>query len=268
MAAESLSLAGKVAIVTGSGRENGIGASIARALARNGASVTVNYVSDQSASRAENVAQEIRDLGARTTIVQAGVETQAGAAKIVTDTLKAFDTDHVDILVNNAGLGSFGHLLTMAPEHLQREFSVNVFGTLFMTQAVVTQGKMPRGGRIINIGSIMSQMGPEKLGVYAATKAATNSLTATWAWELGRTHGITINTVAPGPVITDINAEAFGEKPMDKETLNARYCAQARAEERIGTTEDIADVVLLLTSEKSRWITGQMVSVDGGLTVK
>lgn len=98
MALDTLSLAGKVAIVTGSGRENGIGGGIARTLARNGAAVTLNYVSEKSTARAEEVAQSIRDLGARVAVVRASVATQEGASKIVSETLEAFGVDHIDIL--------------------------------------------------------------------------------------------------------------------------------------------------------------------------
>lgn len=95
---DTLSLAGKVAIVTGSGKENGIGAGIARTLARNGAAVTINYVSENTAARAEKVAQEIRDTGARVVVIRGSIETQEGAQYIVSETLKAFCSDHVDIL--------------------------------------------------------------------------------------------------------------------------------------------------------------------------
>lgn len=88
-------------------------------------------------------------------------------------------------IVNNAGVGSVKFLTEMTPEHLQNHFGVNVFGTLYMTQAVVNIGKMPRGGRIINVGSCASKMGVgDGMGVYGATKAATDSLTASWAWEV------------------------------------------------------------------------------------
>ena len=98
MPEDTISLAGQVAIVTGSGRENGIGAAIALALARNGASVTINYVSESSASRAETVAKNLEAVGARATVVQADISTPEGATKLVRETLKAFDTNKIDIL--------------------------------------------------------------------------------------------------------------------------------------------------------------------------
>ncbi|KAK2604262.1 hypothetical protein N8I77_007206 [Diaporthe amygdali] len=260
---DTLSLAGKVAIITGSGRNNGIGAGIARALARNGAAVAINFVSDESASRAEETAQKIRDLGARVAVVRGSIETQDGAKNIVAESLKALDVDHVDILVNNAGVGASSPLLDVTPEQLQKEFGVNVFGALYMTQAAIKLGNMPRGGRIINIGSIVSRMGPADMGVYATTKAATDALMATWALELGRSRGITINTVAPGPVDTDIGNDIDNPDVTD----DSFFVDMTRAEARTGTVDDIADAVLLLVSGLSRWITAQFISVSGGINI-
>ncbi|KAI0132645.1 hypothetical protein BJ170DRAFT_718703 [Xylariales sp. AK1849] len=262
MAPETLSLAGKIAIVTGSGRENGIGAAIALALARNGAAVTLNYVTDSLATRAEKTAQSIRDLGARVALVQADITKPEGATKIVTETLKAFETDHVDILINNAGAGKVSPLLDMTPEQMQSDVAVNIFGPLFMTQAVVLQGKMPHGGRIINIGTVASKMGIQGLAFYAATKAAVDSLTASWAGELGRTHGITVNTLAPGPVQTDIVSDLNREVGRD---VTDDFRPATRGGDRLGTVEDIGDAALLLVQEKSRWITAQWITVSGGV---
>ncbi|KAJ5518683.1 Short-chain dehydrogenase/reductase SDR [Penicillium expansum] len=159
----------------------------------------------------------------------------------------------------------------MTPEHLQNHFGINVFGTLFMTQAVVTLGNMPRGGRIINIGSCASKMGVgDGMGVYGATKAATDYLSASWAWELGRSRGITINSIGPGPVDTDIIGDGVAhvtDPSIHKDLFITPFVNLTRAEERVGTTDDVADAVLLLVNEKSRWITGQFISVSGGINV-
>lgn len=119
---------------------------------------------------------------------------------------------------------------------------------------------MPRGGRVINIGSVASKLGMAPTAIYAAAKAAQDSLTYSLAMELGRGHGITVNTVSPGPVETD----ALPKEVADK--IHGMLVPMTRAEERVGTTDDIADAVLLLVSEKSRWITGQVISVSGGIT--
>ncbi|KAF4460085.1 versicolorin reductase [Fusarium albosuccineum] len=259
MAVDTLSLQGKVAIVTGSGRENGIGAGIALALARNGASVVVNYVSDSSENRATNVAETLRKAGGQAIVVKSAVDTLEGACDLVRKTLEGFKTDHIDILVNNAGTAFFCPI-TEEPnvEQLTQVFQTNVLGPFYMVHAVVPH--MPRGGRIVNISSTNSKRGNAKVSTYAASKAALDSLTWTWAEELGRSKGLTVNSVAPGPVKTDIYPAGHEEDLMKTEV------ALTRAANRAGTPEDIGDAVLLLVNEKSRWITGQYIGVNGGVT--
>lgn len=202
MSPDTLSLAGKTALVTGSGRETGIGAGIARALARNGASVAIHYVSEGSKVRAEKVASDINEeFGTKTTVVQGGLENYDTARNMVEKILKAFGIDHIDILgtyllsgysdktdwpfvlVNNAAAARNTPLLEVEKAQLEYEFAVNVFGVIYMTQAVVGVGRMPQGGRIVNIGSIASKiLVPPP--VYGATKAATDALTTLWAGEV------------------------------------------------------------------------------------
>ncbi|EFY94118.1 hypothetical protein MAA_10422 [Metarhizium robertsii ARSEF 23] len=259
MAVDTLSLEGKVAIVTGSGRENGIGAGIALALARNGASVVVNHLSDSSADRAANVAQMLRQAGGKAIVVQTSVDTLEGAKYIVQKTLEGFQTDHIDILVNNAGVGYASRILDEINQaEADRVYQINVNGPLYMAHAVVPH--MPPGGRIINISSTNAKLGHELLSTYSASKAALDNLTVSWAGELGRSKGITVNSVAPGPVLTDI---------IPKEQMDAIMQPQidmTKAADRAGTPADIGDAVLLLVNEKARWITGQNISVSGGVT--
>ncbi|KAL2752241.1 hypothetical protein ACRALDRAFT_1073095 [Sodiomyces alcalophilus JCM 7366] len=259
MAADTLSLQGKVAIVTGSGRENGIGAGIALALARNGASVVVNYMSQSTKDRAANVAETLRKAGGQAIVVQSAVDTLEGARHLVKQTLEGFQTDHIDILVNNAGTAFFCPI-TEEPnvEQLAKVFQTNVLGPFYMVHAVVPH--MPPGGRIINISSTNSKRGNAKISTYAASKAALDNLTWTWADELGRSKGLTVNSVAPGPVKTDLYPEGQEEELMRPEV------ALTRAADRAGTPADIGDAVLLLVNEKSRWITGQYIGVNGGVT--
>ncbi|KAH6646198.1 hypothetical protein BKA67DRAFT_583520 [Truncatella angustata] len=267
MGAETLSLAGKTALITGSGRENGIGAAIARAFARNGAAVAIHYVSENSKERAEKVAANInREFGTKTTVVQGPLEKSSTATKIVEETLKGLDVDHIDILVNNAGYGTATHLIEATPELLENEFGINVYASIYLTQAIIGVGKMPRGGRIINVGSIASKLGLELSAVYGAAKAAQDSLTASWAGQLGRSHGITVNTLAPGPILTDMSKDFLKTPNGSVSELQTTMHAQTRAGARIGTVDDMADAALLLVSEKSRWITAQWISVSGGIT--
>ncbi|KAJ5112875.1 hypothetical protein N7456_001409 [Penicillium angulare] len=258
MAPDTLSLTKKVAIVTGSGRETGIGAGIAFALARNGAYVTINHVSDASAPRAAKVAETIRLHGGKATVVQADISTQVGAKTLVEQTLAAFAVDHIDILVNNAAAGAPQSFLQSDQKSLDAIFQSVVYGPIFTIQAALAH--MPRGGRIVNIGSIASKLGMSASAVYGAAKAAQDALTYSMSMELGRGHGVTINTVAPGPVDTDALPKDVAAK------VHGFLVPMTRVEERAGTQEDIADAVLLLVSEKSRWITGQVISVSGGIT--
>ncbi|OQV01779.1 hypothetical protein CLAIMM_07073 isoform 2 [Cladophialophora immunda] len=200
MSPDTLALNGKVAIITGSAKENGIGAGIASALARNGASVVINYVSESSGPRAAEVAKKIEQAGGRAVVVRADVSTPEGAKHLVETSLKALQVDKVDILVNNAGGGPIVPVMQATKDDVEKTFAVNVFASLYMTQAVVSV--MPRGGRIINIGSIASKMGMAPIPLYSASKAAMDTLSYAMAMELGRGHGITINTIAPGPVPT------------------------------------------------------------------
>ncbi|KAG9253146.1 uncharacterized protein F5Z01DRAFT_175799 [Emericellopsis atlantica] len=259
MTADTLSLSGKVSIVTGSGRENGIGAGIAYALARNGASVVVNHVSDASKARAARVSDTLRSLGGQAIVVQSAVDTVEGARHLVQQTLLGFQTDHIDILVNNAGVAFFSRIIEEPNvEELAKVFQTNTLGPFYMVNAVVPH--MPNGGRIINVSSTNSKRGNAHISTYAASKAALDSLTWTWAEELGRSKGLTVNSVAPGPVETDLYPEGLADELMQPEI------ALTRAADRAGTIEDIGDAVLLLVNEKSRWITGQYIGVNGGVT--
>ncbi|KAF5860960.1 hypothetical protein ETB97_000870 [Aspergillus alliaceus] len=255
---DTLSLTGKVAIITGSARETGIGAAIAAALARNGAYVTIDHVSDSSAEAAARVAQKISNEGGRVTVVQADVSTPEGAKMLVDETLAAFNVDHIDILVNNAAAGMPQGVLQATRQSLETVFSTIVYAPIFVVQAAVPY--MPRGGRVINIGSVASKLGMAPVAIYGAAKAASDSLTYSMAMELGRSHGITVNTVSPGPVNTGVLPKEQAEK------IDRFLVPMTRAEGRVGTTKDIADATLLLASEKSRWITGQVISVSGGIT--
>ncbi|KAI0425844.1 hypothetical protein F5Y09DRAFT_351853 [Xylaria sp. FL1042] len=268
MSPDTLSLAGKTALITGSGRENGIGAAIAKAFARNGASVAIHYVSENSKVRAQNVAADISNqFGTKTTVVQGSVSNPDTARSIVEQALKGLGADHIDILVNNAGYSSDRqNLIEVTRDDIDQVFGVSAFGVIYMAQAVVSAGKMPNGGRIVNVGSIASKTSSAGVSLYNASKAAQDSLTAGLASDLGRTHGITVNTLAPGPIPTDMSAPYLANPDGTPNPIGASMAALARAADRLGTVQDMADAALLLVSEKSRWITAQWISVSGGVT--
>ncbi|XXH03722.1 hypothetical protein Hte_010128 [Hypoxylon texense] len=253
--ANDLSFQGKVAIVTGSGRPSGIGAAIAEALAVRGACVTINYVSDSSAPRAVEVAESIRAKGGKATVIRGDVGDPEEAKKLVKETLAAFNTDKIDILVNNAGIAPMTPTVEVTPEEILSVFRTNVQGALFLVQAALPH--IPRGGRIINISTVLSRMGLHS-PVYSASKAAIDSLTYTWAMEFGRKFGITVNAIAPGVTKTEIS-------PPDDHPEVLRMLNMTRLEGRMGTIKEIADAVVLVASPLSGWITGQYISVSGGV---
>lgn len=166
------------------------------------------------------------------------------------------------MIVNNAGGATFSSLLDSKPEDLTYYLNLNTLAPLYMSQEVVKVGGMPEGGRIINIGTVASKLGLGGMGIYSASKAALDSITETLAQELGRTHGITVNTVAPGPVKTDIIINAQRDLGVD---ITQDLRAKARGSERIADPEDIADVVLLIASEKAGWLTAQYISASAGI---
>ncbi|OTA69253.1 NAD(P)-binding protein [Hypoxylon sp. EC38] len=261
-ATNDLSFYGKVAIITGSGRPSGIGAAIAVALAVRGACVTINYVSDSSAPRAAELAESIRARGGKATVVRGDVGDPEVATKLVKETLAAFNTDKIDILtvnksttVNNAGIAPMTPTVEVTPEEMSSVFRTNVWGPLLLVQAALPY--MPRGGRIINISTCLSRMGLHS-PVYSASKAALDSLTYTWALEFGRKFGITVNAIAPGLTKTEIC-------PPDDHPEVQRMLGLTRLEGRMGTIEEIADAVVLIASPLSGWVTGQYISVSGGV---
>ncbi|EMR62888.1 putative short chain type protein [Eutypa lata UCREL1] len=237
-ATNDLSFQGKVAIITGSGRPNGIGGAIAVALATRGASVTINYVSDSSAPRAAQLAESIKAKGGKATVVRGDVGDPEQAKKLVKETLAAFNTDKIDILVNNAAIAPMTPTVDVTPEEMTSVFHTNFQGPLLLVQAALPMGLHSP--------------------VYSALKAALDSLTYTWSLEFGRKFGITVNAIAPGVTKTEIS-------PPDDHPEVLRMLAMTRLEGRMGTIGEIADAVLLIASPLSGWITGQYISVSGGL---
>lgn len=164
--------------------------------------------------------------------------------------------------MNNAGGAVVGPLIDATPEQLASQFKLNTFSALYMAQAVVKIGNMSEGGRIINVGTVASKLGLSGMAVYGASKAAQDSLTEALAEELGKSRGITVNTVAPGPVKTDVTV-GFEERLGIDVTEPLR--AKARGSDRLADPEDIADVVSWVASNKARWITAQFISASAGI---
>lgn len=152
--------------------------------------------------------------------------------------------------------------MDVTQEQLLDEFGLNTFAPLFMSQAVVRQGRMPKGGRIINIGSVSSKLGLRGLATYGASKAALDSFTEALAGELGISHGITVNMVAPGPVLTDIVIDSRKKLGID---ITEPLRNLARGTREIAEPDEIAHTVLWLATENARWITAQFISCSAGI---
>lgn len=182
-------------------------------------------------------------------------------ANIIKATLDSFQTDTIDILVNNAGVGDNRPLGDVTLDAYMRMMDINVRAVIFMTQAVLPHLPKPRGGRIVNLSSISARGGYPTQSVYAASKAAVEGLTRVWATELGHSYGVTVNAVNPGPVDTDMYQAAGPVHLARMEEQNKKV----PAEQRCGTVDDIGDIVLFLSQERSRWVTGDVICANGGM---
>jgi 3-oxoacyl-[acyl-carrier protein] reductase len=244
-------LTGKVAVVTGASK--GIGASIAKHLADEGAAVVVNYASSKEG--ADRVVAEITSKGGRAIAVQADVAKQTDIQRLFAEAKKAFG--QLDILVNNAGIYEFAPLEDVTPEHFHKQFDLNVLGLLLTTQEAIKHFG-PAGGSIINISSGAATSAPPTTSVYSATKAAVDAVTRSLAKELGPRH-IRVNAINPGMVETE-GVHAAGLSSSD---FRKQFEAQTPLG-RIGQPQDIAPAAVFLASGESGWITGETLHIAGG----
>ncbi|KAH6715634.1 hypothetical protein BKA61DRAFT_643334 [Leptodontidium sp. MPI-SDFR-AT-0119] len=249
----TLPLANKVAIVTGSSR--GLGAGIASELCRLGAKVVITYTSPSSSKSVDELIQRIQNLnnGGDAIGVRADLREPSASQIIVEATLTNFGPN-IDILVNNAGVELVKPLQDVTIADFSHVYDLNVRAPLLLTQAVLPHLRAP--GRIINLGSVGARAGFKNLSVYCSSKAALEGLTRCWAAELGA-HGHTVNCVNPGPVQTQLMEN------IPKETIEMQK-ASTPLQNRIGTVDDIAQIVAWLAGDGSRWVTGQVVSASGG----
>ena len=240
---------GKVAVITGASR--GIGRSIALALAAQGAKIVAVDLDQLST---EAVVAELQEAGAEALAVMGNVTIAADAEKMVDAAVQAFG--RVDILVNNAGITRDGLLIRMKEEDWDAVLTVNLKGAFLCTKAVSRVMTKQRFGRIINIASIVGQMGNAGQANYCASKAGLIGLTKSNARELAK-RNITVNAVAPGFIATAMT-DALPEKA--REELAAQIPL-----ERLGSPDDIANAVVFLAAERSGYITGQVLAVNGGM---
>ena len=248
-------LAGKTAIVTGAAR--GIGEGIALKFAEQGANVAFTYVSDSSAERAKMLEEKLIAFGVKANAFQSNAGDYAACEIFVNAVLKEFG--QIDILVNNAGISKDNLLLRMTPEQWDDVMQVNLRSVFNMTKQVIRPMMKARSGSIINISSIIGEMGNAGQSSYAASKAGVIGFTKSIAKELG-SRNIRCNAIAPGFVETDMTSYLKDGEGAEKYKAGIPLG-------RFGTAEDIANVSLFLASGLGSYVTGQVISACGGLNI-
>ena len=244
-----MELKGKVALVTGGAQ--GIGKAVALMLARHGADV---IVADVNLEKAAETAKELEAAGGRAMAVNVDVTRLGDVEKMVESALARFG--RIDILINNAGIARDKLILRMAEEDWDTVLAVNLKGTFNCTKAVIKHMSKQRSGKVVNIASVVGEMGNAGQANYSASKAGVIGLTKTIAREFAQ-RGINVNAIAPGYIQTAMT-DVLPEKA--KEELQRMIPM-----ERLGQPEDVAHAVLFLVSEASSYVTGQVLNVNGGI---
>jgi len=248
-------LQGKTAIVTGAAR--GIGEAVALKFAANGCNVAFTYISDSSKEKAEALEQKLSALGVKAKAYQSNAADFAACESFVNDVLKEFG--NVDICVNNAGISKDNLLLRMTPEQWNEVINVNLNSVFYMTKQIIKPMMKARTGSIINMSSIIGEIGNAGQSSYAASKAGVIGFTKSVAKELG-SRNIRCNAIAPGFVETDMTSYLKDGEGADKYKAGIPLG-------RFASAEDIANVTLFLASDLSSYVTGQTISACGGLNI-
>ena len=243
---------GKVALVTGSGR--GIGKAIAMKLAQNGATLVINDVGDNAP--AEQTIAEIKAINHQSTAIMADVSSSADVTRMVDAAIAAYGK--IDILVNNAGITRDQLTMKMSDEEWDKVIAIDLKSVFLCTRAVLRPMLKQRSGRIISMSSVVGIIGNAGQANYTAAKAGIIGFTKTIAKEVA-SRGITVNAVAPGFIDTPMTQVLAPER---KQALLANIPLGS-----LGTPQDIAETVAFLASEEARYITGQVITVDGGISL-
>ncbi|HEY0733072.1 MAG TPA: 3-oxoacyl-[acyl-carrier-protein] reductase [Chitinophagaceae bacterium] len=246
-------LENKVAIITGAAR--GIGEGIAIKFAEHGANIAFTYISEGSTDKAKALEAKLQGMGVKAKAYRSNAGDFAECETLVNDVLKEFGS--IDICVNNAGISKDNLLLRMTPEQWDDVMNINLKSVFNMTKQVIRPMMKAKAGSIINMSSVIGLMGNAGQGSYAASKAGINGFTKSVAKELG-SRNIRCNAIAPGFVETDMTSYLKEGEQADKYKSGIPLG-------RFGTSEDIANACLFLASDMGNYITGQVISVDGGL---
>jgi 3-oxoacyl-[acyl-carrier protein] reductase len=245
-------LKGKIALVTGASK--GIGAAIALSLAKEGAAVAVNYLSDREG--AGRVVEKIKAAGGKSIAVQGSVTSWEEIDRFFNETEKQLGK--VDVLVNNAGVFAYLPLQDVNEKEFHRQFDTNVLGLLLTSKRAAKQFGEKGGGSIINIGSVASTLTPPAASIYAATKNAVDAITRVLAKELGP-RNIRVNSINPGVIDTE------GARAMESYEQVANAIKALTPLGRTGMPEDIGLIAAFLASDEARWLTGEIIFGSGGL---
>lgn len=246
-------LENKTALITGAAR--GIGEGIAIKFAEHGANVAFTYVSESSGDKAKSLEEKLQGMGVKAKAYRSNAGDFTESETLVNDVLKEFGT--IDILVNNAGISKDNLLLRMTTEQWDDVIQINLKGVFNMTKHVLKPMMKARSGSIINMSSIIGLMGNAGQASYAASKAGVIGFTKSVAKELG-SRNVRCNAIAPGFVETDMTSYLKEGEQADKYKAGIPLG-------RFGTSEDIANATLFLASDLSAYVTGQVLTVDGGL---
>ena len=242
----------KVVLVTGGSR--GIGREVAEVYAENGYDVVINYVSDKT--DVEGIKKEFEEKGVKYLLVKADVSKAEDVDNMVEEAIKEFGK--IDVLVNNAGITRDTLLMRMSEEDFDKVIEINLKGTYLVTKAVTKYMMKKRQGSIINLASVVGVVGNAGQTNYAASKAGIIGFTKSVAKELA-SRNIRANAVAPGFIATDMTSVLSDSV---KENINAQIPLK-----RMGTAREVAEVIYFLGSEKSSYITGQVINIDGGMVM-
>ena len=248
-------LDGKVAVVTGASK--GIGAGIAKAFGREGATVVVNYASDKTG--AEATAKSVTDAGGKAVVIGGSVAVATDREALFAEVKKQFGK--LDVLVNNAGVYGMAPLEAIEEAEFDRQFGTNVKGLLFTTKAALPLFGAG-GGSVINISSVVATRNFAQSSIYSATKGAVDTITRVLSAELGP-KDIRVNSLSPGLIVTEGTSTHMGVKGSGETDFEKMVLATTPLG-RIGQPDDTADVAVFLASDDSRWVTGSTLEVAGG----